>query len=328
MSIRFAVFGSGGVGGYFGGRLAQTGHDVTFIARGAHLTAMKQQGLRVKSPLGDFHLQPVKASSSAQEVGPVDVVLVAVKAWQVPAAAETIQPLLGKNTFVLPLQNGVEAPSQLASVLGEQRILGGLCKIISLVAEPGTIHHLGAEPYIALGELSGDLTPRCEKLAAALRGAGIKVDIPVGGDDTSGIEAAMWQKFLFIAAVSGIGAVTRAPLGTVRELPETRALLVAAMQEIVQVARALKIPLADGIIEKTLAFLDSLPPETTASMQRDLMEGRPSELEHQNGAVVRLGLQTGVKTPVNTTLYASLLPMERQARARQEGSPSDPTPRT
>ncbi len=322
MSYRFAIFGAGGVGGYFGGRLAQAGYDVTFIARGAHLAAIEKHGLRVESPLGDFHLDPAKASSSPQEVGPVDVVLVAVKAWQVPEAAETMGPLLGENTCVLPLQNGVEAPQQLIAVLGQEAILGGMCKIISLVAGPGRIHHLGAEPYIALGELNGELTPRCERLAAALQEAGIKVEVPTSAEGAGGIEALMWQKFLFIAAVSGIGAVTRAPLGTVRQLPETRALLVAAMKEIVQVAGALKIPLPAGIIEQTMELPHSLPPETTASMQRDLMEGRPSELEHQTGAVVRLGLQAGVPTPVNTVLYASLLPMERQARASQAQTPS------
>jgi 2-dehydropantoate 2-reductase len=314
--VRIAIFGAGGVGGYFGGRLAAAGHDVAFIARGAHLAALRRDGLRVESPLGDFSVFPVEATDTPAEIGPVEAVLVAVKSGQVAAAGQAIPPLLDGSTFVVPLENGVEAPAELAQALGAERVLGGLCKIISLLAGPGHVHHVGAEPYVACGELwpaAGDRGAgegRAERVVAALSAAGVRAQVPAD------IEAAMWEKFLFIAAVSGVGAVTRATLGELRTLPETRQLLEAAMREIAAVAAARGIVLKPDIVERTLRSIDALPAHGTASMQRDLMAGRPSELEYQSGAVVRLGKAAGVETPVHQLLYASLLPMERRAREK------------
>lgn len=309
--MRIAVFGAGAVGGYFGGRLAQAGEEVVFIARGEQLRALRERGLQVDSLAGDFVIQPVQATDEPAEVGTVDVVLVGVKAWQVPEAAQAMRPLVGPETFVVPLQNGVEAPAQLAAVLGAEPVLGGLCRIVSLVVEPGHIRHAGMEPYVAFGELDNRDSRRVEWLRQAFaRAAGVSVDIPPN------IQVAMWGKFLFIASFSGVGAVTRAPAGVLRELPETRDMLDRAMREVLAVAQARGIALPEQSIPKTMALIDSLPPEGTASMQRDIMAGRPSELESQNGAVVRLGEEEGVATPLHAFIYHSLLPLELRARGQ------------
>ncbi len=306
--MHIAVFGTGGVGGYFGGRLAQAGEEVVFIARGEHLKALRTHGLRVDSLKGDFVVQPVQATDDPAQAGVVDVVLVGVKAWQVAEAAQAMHLLIGRETFVVPLQNGVEAPAQLAAVLGAQHVLGGLCSIISFIAGPGHIRHTGGEPYVAFGELDNRPSERAERLRQAFMKAGVKVEIPPD------IQAALWEKLLFIASWGGVGAVTHAPVGVVRQLPETRQMLERAMREIFTVARARKIALSEEAIRKAMALVDSLPPSATASMQRDILAGRPSELASQNGAVVRLGQEVGVASPVHTFIYHSLLPLELRAR--------------
>jgi 2-dehydropantoate 2-reductase len=309
--MRIAVFGTGAVGGYFGGRLAQAGEEVIFIARGKHLQALRRHGLQVDSVKGDFVVQPVQATDDPAQVGVVDVVLVGVKAWQVPEAAQAMRPMVGPDTFVVPLQNGVEAPTQLAAVLGAQHVLGGLCRIISFILGPGHIRHAGIEPYVAFGELDNQASERAERLRQAFaRAAGVTVEIPPD------IQVAMWEKFLFIASFSGVGAVTRAPAGVLRSVPETRQLLEQAMCEIFAVARAREIALPGDLVEQTMAVVDGLPPDGTASMQRDIMEGRPSELASQNGAVVRLGQEAGIATPLHHFIYHSLLPLELQARGQ------------
>ena len=305
--MRIAVVGAGAVGGYFGGRLAQSGNDLFFVARGRQLEALRRDGLRVDSPKGDFSLPAVRACATCSEIGAVDLVIVAVKAWQVPEVAVALGPLVGEHTTILPLQNGVEAEGQLTAIHGPH-VVGGLARIISMLVAPGHIRHLGAEPYIALGEPDNRRTKRVESIAEALRGAGIRVEIPPD------IRVAMWEKFLFICSVSGVGAVTRAPIGILRSRPETRALLEEAMQEIRTVGLARGIAIPSDAVQRTLAFIDSLPPDGSASMQRDIMEGRPSELESQSGAVVRLGRAVGVATPLNRFLYHALLPMEARAR--------------
>jgi 2-dehydropantoate 2-reductase len=306
------------VGGYFGGRLAQAGEEVTFIARGAHLQAIRERGLRVDSLKGDFIVHPARATEDPAEVGEVEAVLVGVKAWQMPEAARSITPLVGRETVVVPLGNGVEAPAQLGAVLGREHILGGLCQISALIAGPGHIRHVGIEPYVAFGELDGGPGPgqgpseRVERLRAAFVRAGVAVEVPAD------IQAAMWNKFLFIAAFSGVGAVTRAPIGVIRSLPETRALLQGAMEEILAVARARGVALPADSVEKRMAFVDGLQPGVLASMQRDIMEGRPSELEAQSGAVVRMGRENGAPTPVHAFIYACLQPQELRAGGKIE----------
>ena len=308
--MRIAIFGAGGVGGYFGGRLAQAGEEVSFIARGRHLRALQENGLRVESIEGDFALHPVRATDDPAVVGQVDAVLVAVKAWQVPAAAEAMQPLVGAATFIVPLENGVEAPAQLAAVLGASHVLGGLCRISSFIAAPGRVRHVAIEPYVAFGEMDGRHDgERVERLRAAFaRTRGVTVEIPAD------IEVAMWRKFLLIAPWSGLGAVTRAPIGVLRSQPGMRHLLRQAMEEVVAIGQARGIALPAAAVGETLAFIDNLAPETTASMQRDVIAGHPSELEAQNGAVVRLGEEAGIATPVNAFIYHSLLPLELRAR--------------
>jgi len=306
--MRVAVFGTGGVGGYFGGRLAQAGEDVIFIARGAHLQAIRSEGLRVESIKGDFLIKPAFATDDPRRVGEVDAILVAVKAWQVPEAAVTMQPMVGESTFVVPLGNGVDAPVQLSSALGASHVLGGLCRISALIAAPGTIRHVGMEPFVAFGEMDGHRSQRADQLRQAFLRANVSVEIP------EDIQVAMWEKFVFIAAISGVGAVTRSPIGIVRSLPETRQMLEEAVGEVVAVARGRRVRLPEDIATKTMTFIDGLPAGATASMQRDILEGKPSELGSQNGAMMRMGLEMGIPTPTHAFIYHSLLPQELRAR--------------
>ena len=309
--MKIAIFGAGAVGGYFGGRLTQSKNEVIFIARGKHLQAMKDDGLKIDSINGDFIVQPVQATDNPDEVGFVDMVLVTVKAWQVSDAAKVMKPVVGPETFVLPLQNGIEAPSQLAAVLGHEHVLGGLCGLISYVVEPGHICHAGTDPFIRFGELDNSRSDRTELLLDVFeRTPGITANIP------SDINAAIWQKFLFVTAFSGLGAITRAPIGIFRSQPGTRQMLEKTMIEIYDVARARNIDLPGDVVVKTMEFLDALPSAGTASMQRDIMDGKPSELETQTAAVVRLGQEVGVATPVNNFIYNCLLPMELRAQGQ------------
>ena len=306
--MRFAVFGVGGVGGYFGGRLAQAGEDVIFIARGAHLRALQTSGLKVESLDGDFQLQPVQATDDPAGMGAVDVVILGVKAWQVPHAARALRPHIAPHTVVLPLQNGVDAPVQLAAELGAEHVLGGLCQIVSYVVAPGHIRHAGFAPAITFGELDNRRSARVEEIYQAMLRAGVHTTI------SADIHAAMWLKFLFIASFSGVGAVARAPAGVLRTLPETRALIRQAMAEVYAVARTRGINLSPDAVDKALAAVDSLPADATASMQRDVAAGRPSELEAQNGAVVRLGREAAVAVPTHEFIYGVLRPLELKAR--------------
>ena len=307
--MRIIIIGAGAVGGYFGGRLAESGVDVAFLTRGRTMEVLSQTGLLLSSPTGTLHLRDIEASDDPNKLAPADAVIVAVKAWQVPGIAKYISPLLLPDGCVLPLQNGVDAPAQLQAVLGDKPVLGGLCKILCQLESPGHIRHLGGKPFIALGELDDRTSERVTRLRDALAGAGVVAKIPAS------IRAAMWEKFMFICAVSALGAATRMPIGVLVGSPETRGLLVSIMEEICAVARALDISLSPDLVGRTMAFLETLPASSTASMQRDIMEGRPSELEAQNGAVVRIGREVGVPTPVNELLFHLLLPMERQARS-------------
>lgn len=310
--MRIAVYGSGGVGGYFGGRLALSGEEVIFIARGEHLRAIQSRGLKVESIKGDFIIQPAQATDDPFEVGGVDAIILGVKAWQVAESAEAMRPMVSPDTFILPLQNGVEAPAQLVKLYGEKHVLGGLCRISSAIVEPGVVRHTGIEPMIAFNELSNRPSLRVEELKAAFDRAGVKADIPAD------IHAAMWEKFVFIAAISGVGAAAGAPVGVLRGVPETRRMLVQAMKETVAVARAMGVNISNNVVQLTMANIDGMAPGVTASMQRDILEGRPSELEYQNGSVVRMGKQAGVATPVHDCLYSILLPKELKARGELE----------
>lgn len=311
--LRIAVFGSGAVGGYFGGRLAEAGEEVHFIARGRHLAAIRERGLQVHSVDGDFLVEPGRFTGDPSSIGPVDVVLVGIKAWQIPEGAQAIRPLVAERTCIIPLQNGIEAPDQLAEVFGAGRVLGGLCRVLAWIEGPGIIQHAGVGPYIAFGELDGGSSSRAEILREAFsRTRGVNAEIPPD------IRAAMWSKFVFIAALGGAGSLTRAPIGVIRSQPETRRLLEDALREIHAVALGHRIALPADTVETTLEFIDRLPADGTASMQRDIMQGRPSELEAQVGAVVRLGERAGVPVPVHRLIYSALLPHERRARGQIE----------
>jgi 2-dehydropantoate 2-reductase len=310
--MNVAIVGAGGVGGYFGGRLAQAGEDVVFIARGEHLRAMQKNGLRVDSINGDFRVDPVMATDAPSTVGEVDYILVAVKSWQLPDAIETMRPMVGEQTSIVPLLNGVEAPDLISGAFGDERVLGGFCSMIGMVAAPGHISHVGAHPTIMFGERDHRRSERVERLRNAFsRTEGVQAGIP------EDIHVAMWKKFLLIASWSGAGAVTRAPIGVIRTLPETRNLLEQAMEEIHGLANARNVAMEREAIGQAMAFLDALPYEGTASMQRDILAGRRSELDAQNGAVVRLGKEAVVATPVNGMIYSSLPPQEMQARKQR-----------
>ena len=308
--MRIAVFGAGSVGGYFGGRLVLAGaDDVVFIARGAHLQALRTQGLRVESPKGDFTVPSVRATDDPTQVGPVDAVLVAVKAWQVPEAAQAMRPMLGPGTCVVPLQNGLEAPAQVAAVLGPQHVLGGTCVISSTVTAPGCIRHLGLDPSITFGELDDRTSPRAERLREAFMRAEVTAIIPAD------IQVAIWEKFMAIR-FGPVGAVARAPAGVLRSVPDTRRLVEQAGVETLTVARARGIDLPEDSPARMMAALDTIAPGIIASLQRDIEAGRPSELDALTGALVRLGVEVGVETPLHAFIYHTLLPQELRARGQ------------
>lgn len=311
-TMRIAIVGAGGVGGLLAGLLARAGADVVVVARGAHGEAIRRSGLRVDSPLGVFTAR-VATVEEPEGAGPAEAVLVAVKAWQVAEVAPRLLPLVSGGGVAVPLQNGVEAAGRLAAALGEERVAGGLVAVLSWIEAPGAVKHVGGPPRLKIGERgprAGAPSPRLEALAGALRGAGAEVEV------VRDVEAAAWEKFLLIEPWGAVAAAARAPAGVVRSVPETRALHAAAMEELAAVARARGVALAPAAVARTLAFLDGVPPEATASMQRDLGAGRPSELDDQTGAVVRLGREAGVPVPVHEALYAALAPQERAARGR------------
>ncbi|WP_263351277.1 2-dehydropantoate 2-reductase [Acidicapsa acidisoli] len=308
--MRIAFIGIGALGGYFGGRLAKAGNDVIFIARGAMLEALRKDGLRVESPLGDFALPKVQATGDPTAVGHVDAVFVTTKAWQMTEAAQQIRSMIGPETIVVPLQNGVEAYDQLAAVLGSEHVLEGMCHILAMVTAPGVVRHAGAKALITIGERNNVRTPRLEKLVECLSSAEIDTRVP------DNIQVALWEKFEFVASFGAVGAITRAPAGVIRSLPETRSLLENAAREIVGLARATGIPVPSESVVGTMKLVDSAPPNGSSSMQRDLVAGRPSELEAQSGSVVRLGRACNFPTPVHEIIYNSLLPGELRARGK------------
>src|ERR1043166_8557717 len=300
--MQIVIFGSGGVGGYFGGRLAKAGEDVTFIARGQHLHAIQTNGLRVDSLDGDFLINPARATDSVSEVGEADLVVLGVKAWQVPEAARAIKTMVSPETTVLPLQNGVDAVGQLTAELGTTPVVGGLCKIVSFVVEPGHIRHAGFAPSVVIGELDNRRSDRIVAIEETFNRAGLNTKI---ADD---IQVALWMKFLFIASFSGVGAVANAPAGVLRSDPELRARILRAMSEIYELARARNVILPSSAVENAMASVDALPADAPSSMQRDIAAGRPSELESQNGAVVRMASEAGIRVPTHESIYKALKP--------------------
>ncbi|MDP9867977.1 MULTISPECIES: 2-dehydropantoate 2-reductase [Streptosporangium] len=309
--MKIAVIGAGGIGGYFGGRLAAAGHDVSFVARGAHLGALRSEGLTVESPAGDLAVPRVRATDDPRDIGEVDYVLLAVKTWQLAPAVAALAPLMGAGTAVVTLQNGVEAPAQVAEAVGRDAVLPGIAKIIAYLDGPGRVRHVGGLGSLTFAEWDNRATARVERLRAALDASAVTAVVP---DD---IWAELWAKFLFVVPLGGLGAVTDAPFGVLRSRPGTRRVLAEGMNEIRRVGQAMGVELADDIVERTMAFVDQQPAAGTSSLQRDILSGRPSELEAWTGAVVRLGARTGTATPVNALLYEVL--SLREARTGATG---------
>ena len=310
--MKFAFFGIGGVGGFFAGLLAKAGFDVTFVARGKTLEALRQSGLRVESTLGNFSLPQVTATGNPAEVRGLDAVFVTVKAWQVPEAAQQIRPMVGPQTMVIPLQNGVDAYDQLAAVLGAERVLGGLCHVIAFVTGPGSVKHMGLHPAVTIGEWDNTKSARVTRLVECFAQAGFKARVP------DNMQVALWEKFLFLATLGAVGSVARCPAGVMRSVPESKALMQQAMREIADLARAHGIPLPDNAVDKTWKMIENIPGESTNSLQRDIMAGRPSELSALSGAVVRLAQAKGIRCPLHEFVYGALLPGEMRARGQIE----------
>jgi 2-dehydropantoate 2-reductase len=305
--MNIVVVGAGGVGGYFGGKLAKAGLDVTFLVRGKTLEAIKTNGLQVKSINGDFVVHP-KVTDSLNDIKNPDLIILGVKSWQVIDIANQLKQIIKPNTLVLPLQNGADNADKLLSILDAQNVLAGFCKIVSKIEAPGVVNHFAYEPEIVFGEYDNTKTERLNTLKSIFNNADIKNTIP------EDIHLDIWKKFLFIVTISGIGAITRSVFGVMRADDDVRQIMYQTANEIVAVANAKGIKLTNNDVEMVLKIVDGLDYNTTASMQRDIMEGRPSELENFNGYIVKMGKQLHVITPVNTFTYHCLLPMEKKAR--------------
>ena len=300
--MKIAIMGTGGVGGYYGGLLAQTGQDVTFIARGAHLQAIREKGLQIKSVHGDFLVSPAQATDAPAAVGLVDLVIFSTKTYHTDEAAQAIKPMVGKGTTVVSLQNGVDAADRIGAVVGMEHLIGGATWLSAAIEAPGVIGQYSQFRRIALGEFNGQATPRLQSVFDTLNATGATVEV---SDD---ILKVLWTKFVFIASVSALGSLTRMPFGGYIHIPESRAVLTEALGEVAAVAAARGVALDADVVDKTLAFIDGSAPGIKPSMQRDVEAGRVSELESMLGMVVRLGTELGVPTPVMRLAYAVLKP--------------------
>lgn len=305
--MKIAIFGSGGVGSYFGGLLARAGHEVAFVARGAHLKALRDKGLKVRSVHGDFDIPHVFATDDPLEIGETDLTICTVKTYDIGVIAERMRPLIGPQTALLPLQNGVETPDYLARHFGSA-VLGGAVWVVSAVAEPGIIHQQSQFRRIVFGELDGRDTPRLHTIHEALANSGATVEI------TGDIRKVLWTKLLFIASFSGITSVTRAPAGPVMACAESRLLLERAMREVEAVADAKGFQLEDDVVAKAMDFCDKMTPDATSSMQRDVAAGRRLEYDAMNGAIVRAGREAGVPTPIHEYFWTCLKVVDSTAK--------------
>jgi 2-dehydropantoate 2-reductase len=304
--MKIAIIGSGGVGGYFGGKMANAGFDVTFLARGEHLKMIMEKGLTVKSILGDFHVETVKATDRIQKIGISDLIILAVKAWQIDEISLELKTIVGENSTILPLQNGVMAVEELKVHFNGKNILSGLCKIFSKIESPGVISHFGVTPTILFGEVDNSNTRRIQNIKELFDTSGINSEIPAD------INAEVWKKFIPIC-VSGLLAITKTTYGELRQLKETRHMMIDLLTEIYLLSQKIGIQIEPDFVDKCIAIIDTYPFETTSSLTRDVWEGKPSEIEYQNGTVVRLGQQYGIETPINRFVYNCILPMELKA---------------
>lgn len=298
--MKIAVIGAGGVGGYFGARLAAAGHDVSFVQRGRHFLAMEKTGLHIESELGNTTIHAVSVTQNPSIIGPVDVVLVAVKSQESGEVAKLCKPMLGPNTCLITLQNGVENEEIFAKIVGHNRVLGGVAYILSLITSPGNIKHTGQMAKLEFGELDGSMSERAQSFLSVCQDASIDVEL------TNDITKSLWKKFIFLCPHNGMTALTRSSIGQVREDPECRSLLRAAANEVITLAKAkgMHTDLSDAT--KCMALYDKLPAEMTSSMHYDVTHGKPLELDWLNGAVVRLSHKHGLETPVNGFIYSAL----------------------
>ena len=299
--MKIAVMGAGGVGGYFGGRLAQAGHDVSFVARGRHLEALKAKGLSLKSPSGDATIK-VKASANPAELGDAEVVLFAVKLWDTESAAEAIRPLVAKGGVVIPFQNGVESIERIGAVLWRERVMGGAAYIAARIGEPGEIVQTGKMARLRFGPVEASQRAAAQAFHAACVKAGIEAEL------TDDIVRVLWEKFVLLVAISGTTTVSRSRIGVVRADPDLKWLLETAMRETWQVGRQRGIALADDLVEATLKMVDGLPAEMTSSMHGDLDAGGRLEAPWLAGAVARMAREAGLEAPANRAIYAALKP--------------------
>ena len=306
--MNIVVIGAGGIGGYFGGRIAKAGYDVTFIARGKHLEAIKNKGLQVKSTKGNFTVHP-KATSHINDIKNPDLIILGVKSWQVEDTSKQIKPIVTNETMILPLQNGADNVDKLLAHLDKKNVLAGLCKIVSKVEAPGIINHFAFEPEVIFGENDNSISDRIKKLKTIFDNAGFKNKI---ADD---IHRSIWRKFLFITMVSGIASLTRVVFGEMLKDKNIESIILKTADEIKSIANAKGINISDDDIEFAMDMYKNSEYNTTASMQRDIMEGKPSELENFNGYIVKQGRLLGIPTPINSFIYEALLPQERLARS-------------
>ena len=298
--MRIAVMGAGGVGGYFGGLLAGAGNEVALIARGAHLEAIRSRGLRVKSQRGDFNVS-VEATDAPRQVGPVELVLLSVKTYQNAATIPILTPLVGESTSLLTLQNGVEGHEELAQAVGHERVLPGAAYIETHIESPGVISQRGEVARIVFGETSGQRTPRAQRILETFQTAGIPTDL------SSDVVRELWTKFLFICTLAGVTSTARAPMSQLLQHNEARETILAVMREVEAVGRARGVNLDRDVVDRTMEYVETTAKDLHASMHTDLELGRPLELEALNGAVVRMGREAGVPTPVNRLLYSILV---------------------
>ena len=315
--MRIAVIGAGGVGGYYGALLAQAGHEVLLFARGAHRAAMLAAGqLQVHSVHGDLLVSPVQIVDDPRGLPPADWVVMAVKTFDSEDAARTVRPLVGPTTTVTSLQNGIDAAERIGAVIGPDHLLGAATWISSYIDSPGIIRQVSPFRRVVLGEFDGSITSRAQQIAEALSAAGVDVSV------TEDIGRVLWTKFLFISAISGVGAVTRLPVGDYRHVPASRRLLRQLMEEVRAVAQAAGVLLAPGVVDETMTLVDSSPADMKASLQRDVESGRPSELESIIGVLVERGGALGVPTPAAGFVYAALLPAQLPAQGRTASATS------
>ena len=299
--MRIAIVGSGGLGGYFGGRLAASGVDVVFVARGAHLEALRTHGLRIESPNGNLHLPRVSATDDTSTVGPVDVVFFAVKLYDTESAIPLLSPLIDADTVVIPFQNGVESVEMLSRAVDRSHLAGGTSYVQAGIAEPGLIRHIALDRLI-FGEIDGARTPRLERLLETCRQAGVTAAL------SEQIELEIWSKFVHLSVLSGMTSVTRSPVGALRDDPDLFAMWQAALVETVAVARARGIALPRGLFDELVTLLHQLPAQAASSMLQDLERHRRLELPWLSGAVVRMGRALDVETPIHRFITTVLNP--------------------